>query len=203
MIYSALIPVKSLDETKSRLATHLTHPQRVALTLDMLKHVICVLRQSALLTEVSVVSADERVLRRVESWGAMALSEECAGHNPALTAAAERLRAGGTDALLTMSADLPLLQPRDIRDMVEQSKTHSIVLAPSQDSTGTNAILVRPPLAIPYVFGINSFQHYQQEARQRQLATAIYRNSGTALDIDTIDDITALHTTRQEYSIYL
>jgi 2-phospho-L-lactate/phosphoenolpyruvate guanylyltransferase len=192
VIYSALVPVKSLDKAKSRLAPYLTHTQRVALTLDMLHHVVCVLRRSAMLRDINVVCADEHVLTQVLSWGVTPLVEECTGHNPALTAAATHLRAAGTDALLTISADLPLLQPQHIQEMIEQSKTYNIVLATSQDGTGTNAILARPPLAVPYVFGINSSQHYQQEAQQRGLSTTTYISPGTSRDIDTIDDITVI-----------
>ncbi len=165
--------------------------------LDMLRHVVCVLRESALLTTINIVSADDRVLAQAQAWGVTALPEESAGHNPALTSAATWLHAAGTEALLTISADLPLLKPQHIQDMIEQSRTHDIVLASSQDSTGTNAILVRPPLAVPYVFGINSFQHYQQEAQQRHLSIATYMDLGTALDIDTLDDITALQQYEQ------
>jgi 2-phospho-L-lactate guanylyltransferase len=145
-----------------------------------------------MLTDINIVSADERVLTQAQTWGATALVEECAGHNPALTAAATQLLATGTDTLLTISADLPLLQPQQIQDMLEQSRTHDIVLAASQDGTGTNVIVVRPPLAVPYVFGINSLQRYQQEAQQRGLSMTTYISTGTALDIDTIDDITAI-----------
>jgi 2-phospho-L-lactate guanylyltransferase len=194
------VPVKSLDQAKSRLATYLTRAQRVALVLDMLHHVVCALRKSAMLTDISVVSADERVLTQAHIWGIAALVEKRTGHNPALTMAATQLHAAGTDALLTISADLPLLQPQHIQDMIEQSRTHELVLAASQDNTGTNAILARPPLAVPYVFGINSFQHYQQEAQQRGLRTATYRSLGTSLDIDTIDDYTQHFSTREYYS---
>jgi 2-phospho-L-lactate guanylyltransferase len=190
LIYSALVPVKSLDEAKSRLAAHLTRTQRIALVLDMLHHVVCTLQKSATLTDISIVSSDKRVLTQVHIWGATALVEKCAGHNPALTIAATQLRAAGTDALLTISADLPHLQPQHIQDMIEQSRRHDIVLATAQNNTGTNAILVRPPLAIPYVFGTNSFQRYQQEAQQRGLHIATYISPGTSLDIDTIDDYT-------------
>lgn len=192
MRYSALIPVKSLDIAKSRLARYLTHAQRIALILDMLHHVVYVLHKSALLTEISIVSADERLLTQVRAWGVRAVVEQSAGHNPALTAAATQLQATGTEALLTISADLPLLQPQHIQDMVEQSRTHDIVLAASQDSTGTNAILARPPLVVPYVFGSNSLQRYQQEAEQRGLSATTYISPGTSLDIDTIDDIAAI-----------
>jgi 2-phospho-L-lactate guanylyltransferase len=194
------VPVKSLDEAKSRLATYLTRSQRVALVLDMLHHVVCVLQKSAMLTDISIVSADERVLTQVHTWGVAALIEKCIGHNSALTMAATQLRAAGTDALLTISADLPLLQPQHIQDMIEQSRTHELVLAVSQDNTGTNAILVRPPLAIPYVFGTNSFQRYQQEAQQRGLNITTYISPGTSRDIDTIDDYTQHFSTAEYYS---
>src|SRR5260370_14189819 len=146
-MYTALIPVKSLDQAKSRLATHLTQAQRAALVLDMLHHVLCILQASTVLDCISVVSPDRRVLEQTQAWGAHAPVEEETGHNPALTAAATRELAEGTTALLTISADLPLLQVNDIRGMIEQSKHSAVVLAPSQDQTGTNALLVRPPLA--------------------------------------------------------
>jgi 2-phospho-L-lactate guanylyltransferase len=189
MKYSALIPVKSLDKAKSRLAGYLTHTQRVRLVFDMLHHVICVLHQSTLFSNIVVVSVDESVRTQAQSWGAIPFLEEHAGHNPALTMAAIRLRTAGTEALLTISADLPLLQPQHIHAMIAHMQYHHIVLAPSQDATGTNAILMHPPLAIPYVFGINSYLCFLHEATQRRLRVATYRSLETALDIDTVDDL--------------
>lgn len=192
MTYRALIPVKSLTEAKSRLAPHMTQEQRSRLVLTMLHHVLCTLQESGSLEQISVVSPDERVLTSVRIWGAQPVVEEQHGHNPALHAAAARELAAGTTALLTISADLPLLRPQDIRSMLEASQRHDVVLAPSQDGTGTNAILVRPPLALPYVFGIHSLQRYLEEARQRYLSATLYKSPGTAFDIDTIEDVTTL-----------
>ena len=192
MNYAALIPVKSLSQAKSRLAVHFTSTQRAQLVLDMLHHVLCVLLDSRAFTHVAVVSEDRTVLQQAERWGALGLVEEQAGHNPALTAAAERERQMGTDALLTISADLPLLQITEIHGLLEQACSHDIVLSPSQDGTGTNALLAQPPLLIPYLFGIHSFQHHQQEAQRRGLVSGVYNSIGLALDVDTIDDIEIL-----------
>ena len=192
MKYTALVPVKSLSEAKSRLALHLTPGQRAELMLDMLHHVLGVLQESRAFSHVAVVSADTYVLERAQTWGAKALAEERAGHNPALTAAASREKADGSDVLLTISADLPLLQTHDIHRMIEQSQWHDVVLASSLDGTGTNALLARPPLVIPYLFGVNSSPHYQAEAKRRNLDYTLYTSTGLALDIDTIDDIQAL-----------
>ncbi len=192
MKYSALIPVKSLATAKSRLAPSLSQHQRETLVLDMLYHVLCVLKDSELFEHISVVSSDGRVLEQAHIWGARALSEEQHGHNPALHAAALREYAEGVTALLTISADLPMLSIQDIRCLFEQSKQHEIVLAPSRDGTGTNAILVRPPLVVPYVFGPNSLHNYIQAARQKHLSYTTYHSTGLASDIDTIDDLDEL-----------
>ena len=190
--YRALIPVKSLDTSKSRLAEHLTLCQRQTLVLDMLHHVIQVLRESELFERISVVSPDPRVLEQAQSWGAQALIEERHGHNPSLHTAALKETISDATALLTISADLPLLSISDIRGLVEQSTQHQVVLAPSHEGTGTNAILVRPPLAVPYLFGPNSLQSYLEAAQQRQLSVTLFHSPGLAWDIDTIKDLHGL-----------
>ena len=192
MKYTALIPVKSLVTAKSRLVPDLPPNRREMLVLDMLYHVLRVLQDSKLFERVSVVSPDARVLEQVRAWGAWALIEERPGHNPALYAAALRERARGATALLTISADLPLLATQEIRNLLEQSRQYEVVLAASRDGAGTNAILVRPPLAVPYLFGPDSLQRYLEAARQRHLSHTIYGSTGLAFDIDTIVDLREL-----------
>jgi 2-phospho-L-lactate guanylyltransferase len=193
MMYKALIPVKSLHSAKSRLAPHLTLHQRKNLVLDMLYHVLHVLQTSNVIEQVLVVSPDQLVLAQAKAWGAQALPEEIPGHNAALHAATLKEQHVGTPALLTISADLPLLHAYDISALVEQSAHHSVVLAASRDGTGTNAILTQPPLVLPYLFGPNSLYNYQQTARQLYLSYTTYHSIGLALDIDTIDDLEDLH----------
>ena len=192
MKHNALIPVKSLTIAKSRLAPSLSQHQRQRLVLDMLHHVLGVLLDSELFEQVSVVSPDEHVLEQAYIWGARAMAEEQHGHNQALHAAALKEMTEGVTSLLTISADLPLLTTQEIRCFFEQSRQHEVVLAPSRDGTGTNAILVRPPLVVPYLFGPDSFHNYIEAARQMQLSYTTYHSTGLALDIDTIDDLDEL-----------
>lgn len=199
MTYRALIPVKTLHQAKSRLALHLNEEERARLVLSMLQHVISTLLNSSKFERVSVVSADRKVLEHAQSWGAKALIEERPGHNPALEAAATAELEVGTDALLTISADLPLLRIDDVCNMIAQSRRHDVVLAPSLDDTGTNALLVHPPLALPYLFGPGSLQRYGAEAKQRCLSVTLYHSLGCALDIDTIDDLETFRRYEQEY----
>ena len=171
------------------MASHLTPRQRENLVLDMLHHVLNTLHESNVLEHISVVSPDERVLTHAREWGAQALREKAHGHNAALQVAAQQEQDTGPLALLTISADLPLLRPEDIRNMVELSTRYSVVLASSREGTGTNALLVRPPLALPYLFGPGSLQHYQQTAQHMHLSNTICHSIGLAFDIDTIDDL--------------
>ena len=189
MKYNALVPVKSLVTAKSRLASSFTQPQRERLVLDMLHHVLCVLLDCELFEKVEVVSSDKQVLEKAYSWGAQAVVEEQHGHNQALHAAALRELSQDVTTLLTISADLPLLTTQEIRCFYEQSLQYDVVLAPSRDGTGTNAIMVRPPLAVPYIFGPGSLQNYVEAAKQKKLSYSKFHSIGLALDIDTIDDL--------------
>lgn len=189
MKYSALVPVKALHEAKSRLAPYLSEAERMQLVMQMLRHVLHTLQASEQFERINVVSPDTHVLTQVREWGTQGIIEEQPGHNPALHAAAQRECARGINALLTISADLPLLRVEEIIRMIQLSQHYDVVLAASRDGTGTNAVFMHPPLVVPYVFGIGSLQRYQQEIRWRNVSSTITHNSGLAFDIDTLDDI--------------
>jgi 2-phospho-L-lactate guanylyltransferase len=187
--YRALIPVKHLNLAKSRLAPHLASEQRANLMLEMLQHVITTLRASEAFERITVVSPDQQVLELAQRWGAYAHQEEVAGHNAALHAAALHDLAAGTSGLLTISADLPLLNLCDVRGLLERAATYELVLAPSREGSGTNALLARPPLVIPYRFGPDSLYLHRQEAERHHLRFSLYQSRGLALDVDTIEDL--------------
>ncbi|WP_297159380.1 2-phospho-L-lactate guanylyltransferase [Thermogemmatispora sp.] len=185
----ALVPVKRLAAAKGRLASHLTPSQRARLVLAMLHHVVVTLQASGMLTRIVVVSADEHVRACATAWGAEGWPEEQPGHNGALEAAARRLQAEGVTALLTISADLPLLQVEEVKALLEQAQRYPVVLAPAHDGQGTNALLQRPPRLLPYLFGESSLQRYREAAQLRHLPYTRYESPGLALDIDTVEDL--------------
>jgi 2-phospho-L-lactate guanylyltransferase len=102
--------------------------------------------------------------------------------------------------LLTISADLPLLTQADIHALIAQAEHAQIVLAGSSDGTGTNAILMRPPAVVPYLFGPNSLPAYVQAAKKRQVNYTLVENANLALDIDTIDDLRTLEQYSRAWS---
>ena len=104
------------------------------------------------------------------------------------------------EALLTISADLPLLETQDIRQLTRLADRYQVVLAGSSDGTGTNALLVRPPLALPYLFGLNSLPAHLHAADERQLSYTLYHNARLAFDVDTPDDFHYLEQSEHAWS---
>ncbi len=110
------------------------------------------------------------------------------------------LRALEHMGLLTISADLPLLAQADIHALIAQAEQAEIVLAVSSDGSGTNAILMRPPLILPYLFGPNSLPTFIQAAQQRQVSYSLLQQTNLALDIDTLDDLHELERHSRAWS---
>ncbi|HEV2580699.1 MAG TPA: 2-phospho-L-lactate guanylyltransferase, partial [Ktedonobacteraceae bacterium] len=166
------------------------------LVLDMLAHVLSILHSCERFERISVVSSDWRALSFAEQRGAMPVLEQQRGHNPALRAAAQRELDDGAQALLTISADLPLLDRCDILSMIALAEQFDVVLAPSHEGTGTNALLTKPPLVIPYLFGENSSARHLEAARTRHINSTLYQSSTLAFDVDTIEDVQQLERVR-------
>lgn len=185
---AVIIPVKRLDQAKSRLAEVLSPRERTALVQRLLDRALRVVQEARLCSLCLVVSADPTIRAQAVAAGASAVDEagpgEPAGHNRAL----ERARAAlpePTRALLVLSADLPLLVAADLRAMVALAPSEpAVVLAPDRDGRGTNALLLRPPSALPFVFGVDSFRRHQELAQACGLPVQIYRSLGTAFDLD-------------------
>lgn len=111
------------------------------------------------------------------------------------------LRTLPDEALLTIAADLPLLTSADVRQFVAQAERYQVALAGSTDGTGTNALLVRPPLALPYLFGPHSLSAYTQAAHARHLSCTLYQNARLAFDVDTPGDVRQLEQLARSWSL--
>ncbi len=106
---SAVVPVKDLRGTKSRLAPILDPGARAGLTLYMMGRVVCAIAEAGV-EDVCVVSPDRMVLEEAKRRGATPLVQESRGLNPALEEGRRRAMELGASALLVRPADLPLLE---------------------------------------------------------------------------------------------
>ena len=103
----AVVPVKDLAGTKSRLAPVLNPGARAGLTLYMMGRVVRALREAGV-GDVCVVSPDPIVLNEALGRAAVPLLQRSQGLNPALEEGRARALAADASTLLVLPADLPL-----------------------------------------------------------------------------------------------
>jgi 2-phospho-L-lactate guanylyltransferase len=188
----AIVPVKPLEIAKGRLAGLLTAPERRALVLAMLGDVLAALCEVPNIARIGVISADPTVLARAGEIGADQLRDTAADLNAALAQAAGYYATQGATAALILPADVPLATPSEISQLIAALPAgQAVALAPAGDG-GTNAMLVRPPLALPFLFGAGSLARHVGAARDHGLAVECLRSPGLSLDVDRPDDLLAL-----------
>jgi 2-phospho-L-lactate guanylyltransferase len=191
---AALVPVKALPRSKSRLRPVLSDGQREALVMAMLEDVLRLLSGVPAVATTAVVSPDPDVLAFAHRLGAQPIEEprQPRGLNAALAFASDTLSGQGTDALLVLPVDVPLATAADIEAILDPLRGDpSIVLCPSR-SGGTNALALRPPGIIPFRFGHRSSAAHQREAKARGLPLSVLPLPSLALDIDRPNDLPAI-----------
>ena len=187
----AIVPVKPLSRAKSRLAGALPPEQRQYLATQMLLRTVRLLLPLSPIQGVLVISRDTQALAMVRELGAQTVQESGAPElNSALLRATQASRVWGSEAVLVVPADIPLLSAEDVGTVVELGRYHnSVVLVPDRREEGTNLLFVRPPGIIPYAFGGSSFSRHQYYAREVGATVLIHRSERVSLDIDTPDDL--------------
>ena len=186
----ALIPVKELANAKSRLTPPFSGDERAALMLDMLGHVIAAAQASDEFARIAVVSPDASVLEFAAARGVATLQQHTTGLNLALDEARRDALVHGAEAVLALHADLPRLDPADIAIIVRLlPPPPAAVLAPDHTGSGTNALLLAPPDALPFLFGPDSFGRHIAAAERTDLSYAVAHAPGIAGDVDTPDDV--------------
>jgi 2-phospho-L-lactate guanylyltransferase len=181
------IPVKPLAEAKSRLAGVLEPAERRRLVIEMLTHVLEVATSSRA-AEVRVVTRDPEV---VTLCGGPTEDDPYGDLNLALRHAFATCWAGGRSALY-LPADLPLLQREDVECLLQLDAGGAVVLAPSQDQLGTNALLAPPACPLLPRLGLDSFRRHLRDAERLGFATEVLRSPGLALDVDVEADLAAI-----------
>jgi len=186
---TVVVPVRRLDAAKTRLASLLTPAERGAVALAMARDVIAA---SAAQSdwETWVVSADPGVLAAAGGAGAEPVPEEGTGLRAAVVQAERRARSRGVSELAVVLADLPWITPASLRRALEPAD--SIVGVRAESDGGTNALVRRPPTAIPALFGRLSFARHQEAALRAGLTLRGVDSEELAFDLDRPDDVRRL-----------
>ncbi len=192
----AIVPVKSLGNAKQRLASVLSVEARRRLMLVMLREVLTTLSGIDAIAAVMVVTPDPQAAELALACGARVLSEERAlGHSAAAGAGFIHAAAQGAARALTLPADAPCVTRVEVLDLIDAAGIGTdprVVLAPSRDRDGTNALLVAPPDMFPPSFGPGSFARHLAAAGARGLEFRVLELAGLAMDIDEPQDLVDL-----------
>lgn len=192
-----VVPAKPFDEGKSRLAATLSGAERASLSRRWLTHVLSIAQTWGRFANIAVISRDTEVLALASALGALPIPETNAAEtnasgdelNQALRQGCRVAQQGGAEGVLVLPADLPLLTHTDLDELYELAlEGDSMIIAPSRDG-GTNALLLRPPHAIDYAFGEQSFARHLSLATAARLPVHVYTSATLALDIDRPEDL--------------
>src|SRR5262249_3738209 len=125
--------------------------------------------------------------------GAKVLSDGAQeAHTGAVAAAARRLK---SKAMLTLPADVPLVEQEDIRQLIDAHRdairrdAPAFIIVPARDERGSNAILCSPAGAVPLTFAADSFLPHLAAAKRCGIEPKVLKLPRVALDIDTPEDL--------------
>jgi 2-phospho-L-lactate/phosphoenolpyruvate guanylyltransferase len=188
----AIVPIKTFEAAKQRLASVLSPDERRGLMLAMARDVLTALSRSKRLTGILIVSRTPEADALAQTFGTERFSESPDADLPtALTQASEHLVLHlHAQGIMIVPADVPLIQEAEI-DAILAEHTEVTIL-PDDEHLGTNGLVCTPPGRIPLVFDGRSFKPHVDAAFAAGVVPRVVPSGGFALDIDTPSDLRAL-----------
>jgi 2-phospho-L-lactate guanylyltransferase len=203
MLY-ILIPVKDLTRAKQRLALLMTQEERTRLAWAMLENTFAAAAGARNVDRVAVVTLYAPAIELARKYGMELIAEtEQISESASVDFGSREAKKRGATAALRLPIDLPLVTAGDIETIIEHDgEGPSIVVVPSRDGTGTNAILRRPPDLFPSHFGPGSLAKHLAEAAEAKAACRVIELHRVALDIDDPGDVSEFIRLAPRASVY-
>lgn len=193
---TAVVPVKTLSRSKSRLLPELDRAHHEALSLAMVEDVLAALLATPALDRVAVATPDAAVAASARALGAEALLGPDPGLNEAIDAAAAKLHLLHDEPFLVVLGDVAGARPEDLQRLfdalgeITASGGPAAVLAPSRDG-GSSALLRMPHDAIPSRFGPRSAARHREAAATAGVAFRELALPSLSIDLDRAEDLEA------------
>ena len=183
----AIVPMKPLSQSKTRLADALSQNERANLSIAMFVRVVSAARDA--LGEVWVVGGDDAVRQAAENLNAIWHEDPGKDLNASLTFALDIACKNDLSAIY-LPADLPFVVAADVEEVAQSSSNgETLTISPAQQDGGTNALLIPSCLPFPPALGQDSFSRHKQQAAQLGIPYTICLSDGLRLDLDTPDDL--------------
>lgn len=192
-----VVLIKGFDAAKQRLRPALDPESRRRLAVNNAGRAL----KAALAGDhVLAVCGSEEAADLARGQGAEVLLESRpAGQNPAAGLGLAHAAAGGADAVLLLSSDLPLVAGDDLARMIRRGRQlgpRAALAAAASGRGGTNALYLRPPDVLGLHFGEASLEKFSADAAARSVPFEIYESPRLALDLDEPSDLEVLRAVR-------
>jgi 2-phospho-L-lactate guanylyltransferase len=187
----AVVPLKSPDGAKSRLAGVLNVAQRRHLFFALAKRVILALHATPGIDTVAVVTASAEVAAFARSLNAELIRQAADfGTSSAFASAVRQLGALRLRQLLMIAGDLALVSPPALGRIVALAGSRpGVVVVPDRHRLGTNALLCTPPEVMAPCFGADSFRLHLRAAEAAGVPAYALDVEELALDVDVAEDL--------------
>ena len=189
------IPMKDLPHAKSRLSPVLDAAQRQRIVFDLFQRTLQFFNSHFPACDVAVVTSSAAIAVRARAAGARVLHELAdAGLNAAATVAADWAMAHDYQRLIVVPADIPVLLRAEVDSLLHLAQRCQMVIAEARDG-GTNMLLLSPPQAIVFQYGIDSARKHEQYAMAHGMTVQRCYLPFIGHDLDTPADLLVLSQT--------
>ena len=198
---SILIPMRSLNDGKTRLSNLLSPNSRAKLIKLLFTQLLEKLKTlkvefPLIFSDVLVITPCNEVEKICKEFDIIILKEQnLNGLNSALGKGLSWSLENFYDSSLIIPGDIIDPDTKDLKKILEMGKTSidSMIICPSTDF-GTNALFLTLPTKIELQFGPNSFFEHQKEASKQSIETIIAPLNSLKDDLDTGKDLNMLKT---------
>ena len=202
----AILPVKSPQNAKQRLKDFLAVEERETLARILYRQTLAALCQAKGIDRVIVVTSDFEAAEHARRAGALVFEEnEQVSHSVSADAACLRAMELGASTVLLVPIDVPTVTPADFSELAAAARLApdkpGLIVVPSSDGTGTNALVRTPPDCIESRFGPGSCRKHLDQALSKGLPADVLRLPGLMFDIDTPEDVAELLALARECQV--
>jgi 2-phospho-L-lactate guanylyltransferase len=191
-VICVVVPIKAFTSAKSRLSDKLDPDRRACLAQAAADRVLRAVADCPLVElRLAVVDTDLAARMALHRNFEVLQRPDLLGQSAAVGAGFSAAIKRGATNILTVSADIPLVRPKDI-DEILRPRPPVLVMVSDREGLGTNAMRLDPAIDLHFHFGPDSLAMHKREAAALRLPVKVIDNRRVRLDIDTPDDIDAL-----------
>jgi 2-phospho-L-lactate guanylyltransferase len=190
----AVLPMKPPSIGKTRLSEEFDASFRQALAAAMFADVLVALTRSRSIDKILVVTEDFDCARMAMLHGAEPVDDPgLSGHSEAAAYGANHAIGLGCERLLLVPGDCPALEPAEVDALFAiESTSPACCVVPDRHGSGTNALLMTPPLSIEPGFGPGSRERHLERCAEAGVHGEEVELASLAHDVDTPDDLDEL-----------